>query len=360
MTDTHQDFEHEYTVPLTPTRENNQLSTLYDDRDIGHRDRLIETQHPLPPSSLDTISVETAMTNDNPPWTIKPFDPERDLDIAPCLVTLCGCAPCCCCLFSGIDDSSSVYSSFPRAEEEFEAKPRHNPFPINKNVLIMMVLSVLHDISESMWSGTVLVTFIFIVDHGHNAMIGFLQAIYVISSFVFSFPLSHLSEKWNKIKTVRLGGAAIILCLSFMSLIIIIAGTPKLIPYMTTSNITTNETSFSFIRRHLYNQIIDLVGQSQDPLVSTIFTNDAGAGNIWFFSVPVMIAWGLASSVISGPAQAILSSSVPKDTKGQYYVFMILLQIVSKTIGPLISLIFFAASNNEWNLFVLKLIILCG
>lgn len=353
------DQQQEFATSATSAlpQKTSRLSSLYDEKDEESPEILLDRNNAVSISGSFGTNSYLFQNNENPPWTVKAFDQERDIDIAPCLVTVCGCAPCCCCLYNGIDDLSD-YSG--NEESATDSKRRYNSFPVNKNVFLMMMLVFVNEVSESMWTGAIFSIYLFMQDYGNNALIGFLEAIYSISCLLFSFPLLHFSKKWNLIKAARLGGVAFILYIAIMIVLVQCVSDPVINPPKFNTTFITTESLFSSTDRNLRTdnryfsmKFEDLSGQMNHE------RRTRTAELVSYFS-PAMVVWGFATAVISGPVKNILSHSIPSDTRNQNFVFITLLQMMSKIFGPAISILVFASTENQWKLSSLKVVILSG
>lgn len=295
--------------------------------------------------SSNLFASNLTEVDEGSPWLVKSLDPQRDLDMSNCLRACCGCLPCCCCLYNGMSDDSSE-GSYENTPSRAKTKTSHNPFPVNKNVFIVLLITLLHNFAESMWSGSILVIFFYILDGGHhNITIGYLEAIRGFSTVLFTLCAEKLSKKFGFINTARLGGFGIF---SFASLFIIMAtlshsDSP---PHPSPSFLEDSERAR--ISRKLFDPSLFEVNEGNS--ISTILA----------YYAPVMVLWGVTSSAINGPLQLIFKHSILKESTNQYSILTMLIQMSAKTYGPLLGLIIFATTNNQWKLYVLKAIIVLG
>eukprot|EP00957_Ditylum_brightwellii_P124809 9513428-Ditylum_brightwellii.AAC.1 len=275
------------------------------------------------------------------------IDPARDIDIAPCLDFCCGYLPCCCCLYSyvpaavGGDDDDEWIDYGPgcfrggevimqetevdgedgaRTSERAMLKVR-NAFPVNRNVMLTLIISLLHGIADSLWNGTVLYAYLFIVFGQRNDYIGYMEALMGLSAVLFSFfPVGYLAEKWSKSGTIKIG-------------------------------------AFMFVTGAALNTwLVEWVGI--DDLTKDhggIPTFDTSRSQqIFNYYLPLMAVWGFASSIINGPALELYTASIQqKDHPSYFFVYFATYRIAS-TIGPLVSIIIFSTMGNTWDLETLR------
>jgi len=281
------------------------------------------------------------------------IDPARDIDIAPCLDFCCGYLPCCCCLYSyvpaavGGDDDDEWIDYGPgcfrggevimqetevdgedgaRTSERAMLKVR-NAFPVNRNVMLTLIISLLHGIADSLWNGTVLYAYLFIVFGQRNDYIGYMEALMGLSAVLFSFfPVGYLAEKWSKSGTIKIG-------------------------------------AFMFVTGAALNTwLVEWVG------IDDLTTDHGGiptfdtsrSQQIFNYYLPLMAVWGFASSIINGPALELYTASIQqKDHPSYFFVYFATYRIAS-TIGPLVSIIIFSTMGNTWDLETLRVNIFVG
>lgn len=236
----------------------------------------------------------------------------RYVDIAPFLRQFCSCCPCCCCLISGPkfnEDGDEVES------EGSSVTPI--PFLVNKNVIVILFLSFLYSLTDSLWDGTVLTTYLIEIDSDRNEYIGFMEAIRAFSNLLSILPVHILSERYGRSFVLKFAGM-----LNFYGVV-------------------------------LNTVLILYVGDGKD-------LSDNGTDMVFRLYYLVMVLEGTINSVLQGPVISLFADSVTMAYRSDFFVVQYIIFILASFLGPLISIFFFAIWGNEFEIKTLGNVLLVG
>eukprot|EP01062_Namystynia_karyoxenos_P058263 TRINITY_DN497_c0_g3_i1.p1 TRINITY_DN497_c0_g3~~TRINITY_DN497_c0_g3_i1.p1 ORF type:complete len:530 (+),score=123.87 TRINITY_DN497_c0_g3_i1:129-1718(+) len=185
---------------------------------------------------------------------------------------------------------------------------------MNHNVALMYILSVWQGIGDSIWTGTVIVAFIYILADKSNTTVGVVEAAQGFAVALAALPLGWVADKMGRSVLIKTGAICCMILVPATAAFAIYAddeGTP----------------SPTWIR--------------------------------WVF-LPFMCLWGIAGGIISGPAQALFADSLPPLTRSRAYTNLNTLWLVSGAIGPAFTVYWFFQNGDDWTLRELRNLILIG
>ena len=261
------------------------------------------------PSGLELEPSRSSLRS-LPQEDVERHDP-RYVDIAPFLRKFCACCPCCCCLISGpklnedgdeISESSSVTPV---------------PFLVNKNVMVILFLSFLYSLTDSLWDGTVLTTYLIEIDSSRNEYIGYMEAIRAFSNLISIFPVYVLSERYGRSFVLKFAGM-----LNFYGVV-------------------------------LNTVLILYVGDGED-------LSQKGTDMVFRLYYLVMVLEGTINSVLQGPVISLFADSVTMAYRSDFFVVQYIIFILASFLGPLVSIIFFSIWGNSFQIDILGKVLLVG
>lgn len=281
-----------------------------------------------PENSESMYEDEDLTQSSSSSWSEIYVDPVRDVDIAPCLRGVCGCMPCCCCLYNEVpDEDDDEYVDFGGGDDERSRRPRrpkHNPFPVNRNVLSILFLTVFFSVADSLWKGTVFSAYLYETDGGRNEYVGYVLSIQMLARLVVSFPGQPCVGPSTMMK---IGG--VITLMATM-------GQTYIVAWLRVNHQDNRDPNGAETLEH----------------------------RLAFYGFCVAaVLWGAASGlVLEGPTLVLFNESLYTEGKRGYLVVKELLTVLSNVVGPLISIIVFAACghNRAWKQDDLVLVLYVG
>ena len=141
-----------------------------------------------------------------------------------------------------------------------------------------------------------------------------METINGLSLLIFALPIGYFADKYSRSKAIRIGGAILLVASILDAILVAWAG-------------------------------CDLPPSKQ--LWKILFLISA-------------CLWGIGGGIVDGPTLALFADSTPAGSRSYYYVVLHRWERIASALGPLISIIFFAVRNDNWDLCVLKDIIFMG
>ena len=188
---------------------------------------------------------------------------------------------------------------------------------VNKNVFMALVLCTLYGMADNLWSGTVFVAYLKLINGGENAAVGYVEGANGISGLFTALPIGYLADKYPRSRIIKFGGVALILTAVAHSSVMFYVG--------------------------------DAVPEDQDKVDFSLY-----------LFLGVMTLWGAAGGVVNGPVQALYADSTPEGERTRYYVYLFASYMLSSCVGPLLSIFLFLYWGDEWTVEDLKNVTLVG
>lgn len=183
----------------------------------------------------------------------------------------------------------------------------------NYNVVLMVIMCVLYGLAESIWTGTVIVSFIYILSGDSNSMVGYIEAAQGMASLALALPVGYLADRYSRSAVISGGAAA-----------------------------------------------------SMVAIGATVYATWKGAegqGDWHHHYIILLVAmcfWGVVGGIANGPAQALYADSIPQGQRSQYYQYLFVAWGLSSVTGPIIAIAIFAVYGDHWDLRRLRTVILAG
>merc|ERR1740139_1907599 len=203
-------------------------------------------------------------------------------------------------------------------EESQSSKDFHfGKYKVNKNVFTTLLTCTFSGISDNLWSGTVFVAYLKLINNGENTAVGFVEGAYGLSRLLTALPIGCLADHYPRSLIIKYGGAAMIL------------------------------TACAHVR------ILFYVGNDVPEDQSVI-------DHSFYLFLGVMIMWGAVGGIMNGPVQALYADSTPAGEHTIYYTYLFNVYTLSSLFGPVISVFLFYHWGDEWTVEKLKKIIIVG
>ncbi len=101
-------------------------------------------------------------------------------------------------------------------------KAKHIAKKTSRNVYLIIFMCALWGLADSIWTGTILVSWLYLVTNGSNSQVGIVEAAGGLSTLVTALPIGYIADKFGRAIVVRVGGfgffcATLITGLSFLA-----------------------------------------------------------------------------------------------------------------------------------------------
>jgi MFS family permease len=202
-------------------------------------------------------------------------------------------------------------------------------YPVNHNVLLTLLVDVVYGISESLWGGTVFAAYIKKIGGGQNGPVGNIEAINGLAVLLSALPVGYLADRYGRSKVIFAGGV----------LIVITASLHIWLTHWIGVDVDTNDAT----QPHQAQS----VSSPQTALALTLLA-------------AVMGLWGVGGGIVSGPCQALYADSTPAGDRSKYYHYMFVCYLLASCMGPILSIILFQTTGDDWDLQSLQIIIYVG
>ncbi len=172
---------------------------------------------------------------------------------------------------------------------------------MNFNVKLAFLFSIFQSFGRGIWMGNVLSAYIFFFSGKSNTLLGWTSAASGIALTVFVFPAGILADKFGRDKLLKVAGLIGIMGLAFI----------------------------------LFGE--DLV-----------------------YIFVALAAWGIFQALTRPALESIIADSVESGRRSKIYSWLHLARQVAMSIGPFINVILFVVFGDEWELDILKKVIIVG
>jgi len=210
--------------------------------------------------------------------------------------------------------------------------------PVNHNVLLTLALWGSHGIADSLWSDTVIVSYLSILasqlskaDGSHksrprNDVVGYIEACKGLVGVVLALPIGYFADHLHH-------------------------GRQRVIAY---GGVLTIIAAISSIWLLLY------IGDQNDDDTTHSPRTSPDLNHIVVLFAGVMSMWGVSNLIVDGPVSALYADSVAAGQRSRYYVYLNNTWLLGTTVGPALSIFWFRSGSDSWTLSELKNIILLG
>ena len=172
---------------------------------------------------------------------------------------------------------------------------------MNHNVKLAFLFSIFQSFGRGIWMGNVLSAYIFFFSGKSNTLLGWTSAASGIAMTVFVFPAGFFADKFGRDKLLKVAGIVGIIGLGFI--------------------LFGEELVYIFV---------------------------------------ALAAWGIFQALTRPALESILADSVESGRRSKIYSWLHLARQVAMAIGPFINVILFILFGDEWELDILKNVIIIG
>lgn len=191
---------------------------------------------------------------------------------------------------------------------------------MNRNVRLTLIQTALIGLADSIWTGTVLAAFVYIMQRNHNVKntsVGLVEMAYGLSQLLSAFPVGYIADKKGRSPMILAGG---------------VLGLVATAATAYTVWVSTEED----IEK----------GKTPDWAMWTL----AGC----------MCLWGITGGIASGPTQALYADSIPQGDRSKWYMYLMWAYLFASTIGPAVTVVLFHVYGNGWTLRELRTVFMVG
>jgi MFS family permease len=189
-------------------------------------------------------------------------------------------------------------------------------FRMNHNVFLTLLVVVLSGVSDSLWGGTVFAAYLKQIGGGQNGPIGDVEAVNGLAVLLSALPVGYLADRYGRSKVLIAGGILFAIAIILQAFLIHWIGTEAMAPA---------KTQLSMI-----------------------------------FLAILMGLWGIGDGIVNGPCQALYADSTPAGERTKYYQYLFVGYLLASCIGPILSIILFQTTGDEWDLNSLQIIMYAG
>lgn len=187
---------------------------------------------------------------------------------------------------------------------------------MNHNVVLTLLVVTLLGVSDSLWGDTVFAAYLKQIGGGQNGPIGDVEAVNGLAVLLSALPVGYLADRYGRSKVMMAGGILFVIATILQATLIHWIGTENMAP-----------------------------AKSQLSMV---------------FLAILMGLWGVGDGIVSGPCQALYADSTPAGERTKYYQYLFLGYLLASCIGPILSIILFQTTGDEWDLNSLQIIMYVG
>jgi len=191
----------------------------------------------------------------------------------------------------------------------------------NHNVRLTLALVGVSGCADSVWAGTALVAYLYIISNGSNSKVGFVEASQGLASVLTALPIGWVADHYGRSKACRIGSVSLFIAIGM--------------------------TLYAVVR-DVQAGIGDDVDHQQESKLG------------YLFMLLAMCMMGLGGGVVSGPVQALYADSIPTGQRSQYYVYLFGVYLLASCVGPAVTIAIFQSGSNSWTLDELRDVIYVG
>ena len=179
---------------------------------------------------------------------------------------------------------------------------------LNHNLWLNLVIAALMGFSESIWTNTIGVAFIYDVWGGSNTKVGLATALTGVAAMLTAFPAGWAADRFRRSAVIRVGAVSILLAVP------------------------------------LYGAGVVGAAEGVGPSKAACYALICVASGLF----------GVSQGISNGPAQALLADSVPTGQRSKFYNWLFVSYIVPSLLGPVISVVYFEVKGNDWSMAALR------
>ena len=168
----------------------------------------------------------------------------------------------------------------------------------NHNVVVNWLLKLSTGMADSIWSGTVLASYLYELMGKSNSYAGYVEAAQGVASLVVALPIGWMADRGSKSRIIRAGGL--------------------MLPWAVAA------TAFAVV--------YGVEHQHDDDKLPS-----------FLMFVGALSLWGAVQSIQNGPAQALYADSTAAGERSRFYMISFVLYLCASVIGPVVSIALFVA-----------------
>ncbi|KNC76877.1 hypothetical protein SARC_10646 [Sphaeroforma arctica JP610] len=184
-------------------------------------------------------------------------------------------------------------------------------FGLNHNVGLTLLMTTIYSVADSVWNGTVLVTYLYDVSGNSNAAVGYVEALSGMAMLFSAFPVGYFADKVSRSLAISFGG------------------------------------------------VVNAVAMALTAISVTDALHVDERTNFYILALG-MIVYGIGGGVIQGPVQALYADSIATGERTRWYTILFVCMTLSSVLGPLVSIAAFLVYGNTWKTSQLVYVILVG
>lgn len=184
--------------------------------------------------------------------------------------------------------------------------PESKPSKFTHNVVLCLVLTGVSGMADSLWAGTAIVAYLYIITNDSNGEVGYVEACQGAAMLLTALPIGYIADKYSRSLACCIGG------------------------------------------------VCNLIAAA--CIVYTVATDRS---YVWLLGS--MSLYGAGSGVISGPVQALYADSIPTGDRSEMYTYLFSTYLLVGMIGPAITIVIFQTDGlGDWSLDELRIVLYVG
>jgi MFS family permease len=182
---------------------------------------------------------------------------------------------------------------------------------MNRNVSLNLVLAFMQGLADNIWTGTVLVAYLYDITDQSNTKVGLVTALQGASQFLTALPAGWAADVYSRSSIVAVGGTVQLMAIAVL--------------------------------------VVSVLFEKHESMDGTLYMSAAG-----------LVLYGFSGGAINGPAQALLADSLPTGYREKYYNLVFILYIMAGVGGPALCILLFKLWGDQWTLPELRTLLLIG
>lgn len=179
--------------------------------------------------------------------------------------------------------------------------------PTSRNVYLMILLCFGWGLADSIWTGTLIVAWIYLLSDGSNSLVGYVEAASGLAGVITALPIGLLADKIGRSPVIKMGGTIFIVAASM--------------------------TGYA------------------------VYYKPEGD---YYWLGASMCLWGVGGGIFNGPAQALFADSLEQGERSLWYSRLYTAYLAPSVMGPVVAIVLFKIYGNHWTFEELGPIILIG
>jgi MFS family permease len=186
----------------------------------------------------------------------------------------------------------------------------------SRNIYLMLVLGCLWGFSDSIWTGTIIVSWVQLLAGGEdakhsNSKVGYVEATQGLAMLLTALPIGYVADKYSRQVVIRAGSIGF-----FIATLLTLGAV--LNPYL-----------WSTDKQYLL------------ILISMAF-------------------WGIGQGIFNGPSQALFADSIPKGERTKWYSRLMLCYLIPSIAGPIAAIVLLSMYGDHWSFEELRPVFVFG